>query len=175
MDQNNFTKINDEFVMKNEPIIRSSLNQFKKIDNYEDVLQEARIWSMEAKVSWNKKKSKWSTYLYNYVSWKYRNYAKKEKTKGRDPKKYGIQEIEFDDIKDAIHDSVFEIKIDERIFCNSILDMIENKKNRDIVKLHLMGFTYKAIGEKYDVSHTTINTIYLREINDLKEKMKEIK
>jgi RNA polymerase sigma factor (sigma-70 family) len=175
---NDFSCIDDKFIKGNEGLIRIALKKYLYYSGInEDVIQEARVWLCEAKLKYNKNRgSSWTTFAKYYIQQTYLNYVKKEKAIKRNPEKNGYSNVGFDainenDLYKICNDSF--VDDEERIILyDNALDCLPEGRNKEIVILVSLGFTYDEIRKRYDnISRERIRQIYYRQIQIIQNRM----
>jgi RNA polymerase sigma factor (sigma-70 family) len=171
---NDFSDIDNAFIKNNEGIIGMAIGKYSWLPNYEDILQEARIWLLEAKIKYNPKNSKWSYFAKKYIIWKYQKYQRNTNTKTKSPEFSGYSVVCLDDISEnELYDNssnLLDEKMNASILYNSMLAIIPNERNRDIIAMVMLGYTQKEIGLKYGISKQRVHQIYKQELEFLKIK-----
>jgi RNA polymerase sigma factor (sigma-70 family) len=177
-----YSNIDSKFIKDNEGIIRNVLNKYKWLNDYEDILQEARIWLLEAKQSYDSKKSSWVTYAMKYINWRYNNYTYYlSVNKSKSNKLAGFNLVSIDKINenDLIDDNT-KNKLDESIQFNSFYEYVFNnmtcsERNKNIIKMLLSGYKQYEVAKKYGITRARIQQIYKSEINKIKVKGENMK
>jgi RNA polymerase sigma factor (sigma-70 family) len=170
---NDFSCLDDNFINTNEYLIRIAIGKYSWLNNYEEIQQEALIWLCEAKLKFNPKKSKWSTYARYYVEHKLWDFLRSSKQKGRDPQTEGFNVVGIDNLIDATlyKNRIENDKLDDVIFYDMALDCLPEGRDKEILILITMRFTYDEIGKRYDLCRERIRQIYNNQIKLLKERM----
>jgi len=182
---NDFSKISNTFIKNNEWIIYYAFHNKPKIYKDEDLLQELRIWLMEAKVKYTKKKAKkcsWKTFAVNYIRWAYYgNYLTTLGYKKRNPENSGFTILNLDEMIDIndddksdlhkmLNDGVSVSDIAENsAFYDSVIKSIDNVRNREIVILYTQGFPFMQIAKRYNLSNQMVGRIFHDEMNEIKQ------
>jgi RNA polymerase sigma factor (sigma-70 family) len=164
---NDFSKIDSRFIKENEWIIKRALGKYSWLTNYEEVLQEARIWLCEAKQKFNKKRSSWVTYAGYYI-------RHSSKVAGRSPEEEGYSCVGLEVLTDSTlykNNIINDETIDNEIVFNSALNYLEEGRNKNIVILITLGFTYREVGKRYDITCQRVAQIYNAQIKKIKEHM----
>lgn len=171
--KNDFSKINNNFIKKNEWIIYYALSKYPWLFSDDDLIQEARIWLCEAKLRFNKAKSSWQTYASNYIKWAYGNYLKTFQTKGRSQERMGFTSVGLDAIQERDLYILCEENNDnnckdDEILYDSILEQIPEGRTKDIVILYTLGWGASEIAKRFDITKQRVWQIYKLEFNRLK-------
>lgn len=179
---NDFSKISDKFVKRNEWIIYYALSDKPWLFRDDDFLQEARIWLCEAKLKYKKSKSSWRTFSSNYIKWAYSgNYNQKSNRKKNNPKVLGYTNVGIDAINEndlyilSTEKESLESLSEKSIFYKAVIDAINDARDKDIVYMHTLGYTFDEIGDKYNMTHSGAHWIFHREIDKIKKYLKEFK
>lgn len=170
-------KIDNNFIKKNEWIIRLVLKRIHCIVD-DDLLQEARIWLMEAAKKWDKNKSSWNGYAYSYILWSYMNNMRNTLSwKKRNPELNGYRNVCLDKITDndlyKVIDENFEHASQKNIFYDSVMDRIEKPSHREMVKLRTQGYLYKDIGFIFNISRQRVQQICENEYKKIRKDLEE--
>jgi RNA polymerase sigma factor (sigma-70 family) len=174
-----YKKITDKFIIENEATIRYALSIFPFIDEYEDILQEARLCLITAWRKFDPKKSSWKTYAVYQIRKRYRDYIRSSLAKKRSPVSNGYVINSFDAfINDGNNiEQAFLVDdgklIDETIYASDIysisMKLITNEKYRKMVQLRLTGMEFKEIGNRMGVTKQWVQYIYKKEMDNIKK------
>jgi RNA polymerase sigma factor (sigma-70 family) len=175
---NDFSCLDDKFIKSNEGLIKIALSKYLYFSGIsDDIFQEARIWLCEAKIKYNKNRgSAWTTFAKYYIQQTYLNYVKKTKMLKRHPESNGYSNVGLDainenDLYKICNDSFDDIE-EKIILYDMALDCLPEGRNKEIVILVTLGFTYDEIRARYNnISRERIRQIYHRQIEIIKEKM----
>jgi hypothetical protein len=171
---NDYSNIGNKFIKDNEGIIYIALNKISWLPDFEDILQEARIWLLEAKLKYNKQRASWTTFAKYYIQHSYKNYQRRNFIQKKSLDKNGYTSFCIDDMDD---DDLYKISnsecIDDSIFAESFynywMNTIKDEKIKDIVKMRLEGAGFRIIGYKYGFSHQYAWELYTNEIKRIKK------
>jgi RNA polymerase sigma factor (sigma-70 family) len=170
-----FSKLSNNFIKNNEWLIYYALAKYPWAFRDLDVLQEARIWLCEAKLSFNKNKASWKTYASGYIKHKYLNFNRSQKTKGKSLELNGYSEVGLDAI---IENDLLEVCNDvenindcaeKRMLYDSAIDSIIDDRAREIVILYTMGLGPTEICKRYNITKQRVWQIYKEEMKQLKQ------
>jgi hypothetical protein len=172
---NDFSCLDDDFIKKNEGIIRVALKKYLWTIN-DDILQEARIWLCEAKMKYNDKRASWTTFAKYYIEQKYKNNSRKNNAIKRSPEMNGYSNVGLDVINEndlyLLSNNHSGKNTDDEIEAKCIYDYcmssIKDERTKDIVKMRLEGAMYYIIGYKYGISKQRAEQIYIKEIKRIK-------
>jgi RNA polymerase sigma factor (sigma-70 family) len=175
---NDFGCIDNNFIKSNEGLIKIALNKYLYCSNInDDIFQEARIWLCEAKNKYDKKRgSAWTTFAKYYIRQSYLNYVRKSKKLKRCPESagysnVGLEAINEDDLYKICNDSFNETE-ERVILYDMALDCLPEGRNKEIVILVTLGFTYDEIRIRYNnISRERIRQIYHRQIQIIQNKL----
>lgn len=167
----NYSSIDSTFIKENEWIIKKALSKYSWLTNYEDILQEARIWLCKAKLRYSPKRASWPTYAQMYIYYEYKNYVRCSKVKGKSAQNEGYSCVGLEVLTDQTlykNNIISNDSFDIELFFNSALDSLEEGRNKDVVILVTLGFTYREIGKRYNISCQRIKQIYDSQIEKIK-------
>jgi RNA polymerase sigma factor (sigma-70 family) len=178
---NEFTKINNNFIKKNEWIIYYALSKYPWLFRDEDLMQEAKIWLCEAKLKFNNNRSSWKTFASNYIKWAYGSYKKKGSSKKTSAESSGFSNVGLDAIleKDLYklckdHKQMTECKDDEMTY-DALLDKIPEGRSKEIVILYTMGYGATEIAKRFDITKQRVWQLYKLEFDKLKKLIQDDK
>jgi RNA polymerase sigma factor (sigma-70 family) len=192
MIKNNYSKISNKFINDNEWVLHYVLGQYQWLDDYEDLLQEARIWIMEAKYKWKKKRSSWNTFVCKYVRWKYNLYVNSKKLLKNNPESSGYKTISLDqmmivhsgssifnnvDQQIGLKDEKYDLDeiTENKLLYEKALSYLPEDRNKEIMKMILLGYKHFEVGRKFGISSARIGQIYHRQLDIIRNYLKENK
>jgi RNA polymerase sigma factor (sigma-70 family) len=170
---NEFSYLDNNFIKQNKGLIKIALNKYLYYSGIsEDIFQEAYIWLCEAKLKYNaKKKLAWSTYAKYYIQHSYLSYIRKNKALKRNSESFKYTFVSLDSIdENDLYNKPFD-RIEETILYDSIIEYLLNGRDKEIVILISLGFTYNEISENYNISIERVRQIYYKQIEIIKEKI----
>jgi hypothetical protein len=175
---NDYSNIDNKFIKDNEGIIKIALNKISWLPDFEDILQEARIWLLEAKCKHNKQRSSWTTFAKYYIQHSYRNYQRRNFIQGKSLERNGYTSFCIDDMND---EDLFNISntecLDDELEAKCIydyyIDNIKDEKTRDIIKMRLSGASCRIIAYKYGCTISWISLLYKNEIKRIRKDIKK--
>jgi RNA polymerase sigma factor (sigma-70 family) len=173
-----FSDIDNRFVNENIGLIKYALKDFYWVKDWEDVFQEACIWLLMAKKKFDNRKSAWVTYASKFILWQYHIYRGRDKAQYRSPEKAGFTVSSLDKIsetRDIGYKDTFEDDLEIKMFNESIIDMIPEKRTKEIIRLALLGYNQPQIAKKFGISHQRIQQIYKTELDKLKKEIDSMK
>ncbi len=170
----NKKKLENDFIRNNEWIIYYALSKYPWVYDSEDIIQEARMWLFLAKKKFDSKKSSWKTFASNYIKWRYKSHLTNLNTKGRSEKLSGFSNINID----LIDENELSIIMDDGrenteadLVYDSAMKSIKNPRNRNIVIMHLSGYTFDTIGKRFNITKQAVHLIYKKEMLRIKERV----
>jgi hypothetical protein len=177
---NDYSNIDNKFIKDNEGIIKIALNKISWLPDFEDILQEARIWLLEAKLKYNKQRASWTTFAKYYIQHSYRNYQRRNFIQKKSLERNGYTSFCIDDMDDedlckVSTSECIDDKITAECFYNYCINSIKDERIRDVVQMRLSGAGFRIIGYKYKFSHQRAWEIYTNEIKRIKKEFKNDK
>jgi RNA polymerase sigma factor (sigma-70 family) len=171
---NDFSCLDDDFIKINKYLIDIAIGKYSWLNTYEDIVQEAHIWLCDAKIKFNPNRgAKWTTYARYYIEHKFMDYIRISKMAGRDPKTEGFDVVGLDCLLDSTlyKNIVDNNKIDDVILYDMALNCLSEGRNKEILILITLGFTYNEIHMRYKISRERVRQIYNEQIEIIKEKI----
>jgi RNA polymerase sigma factor (sigma-70 family) len=170
-----FSKISNNFIKKNEWIIYYTLSKYPWVFRDDDLMQEAKIWLCEAKQTFNKDRSSWKTYASNHIKYRYLNFNRSLRTKGKSLELNGYSEVGLDviienDLLEVCNDiETINECIEKKLLYDSAIESIENKRAQEIVILYTLGLGPTEICKRYNITKQRVWQIYKEEMKQLKQ------
>jgi RNA polymerase sigma factor (sigma-70 family) len=170
---NDFSLIDSQFIKDNEYIINQALGKYSWLSNYDDLLQEAKIWLCEAKLKFDPKRAKWPTYAKYYINQNYKTYVRVSKMAGRDPTAEGYSVVGLESIlEETLYKNINYVnKIDDYILYDDALNCLKESRNKEILILITLGYTYNELSQRYNISRERIRQIYNRQLQIIRNKL----
>jgi RNA polymerase sigma factor (sigma-70 family) len=178
-------KIDNSFIKENEKLIYYALcKDYPWIVRDEDLLQEARIWLLEAKQLYDSKRgASWRTFASNIIKQRYNDSIKKNKKSRFNLENNGYSSVGLDAINENdIYNSIDQNKgksiddeLEAKYIYNYCLDNIKDEDVKDIVKMRLEGADFRTIAYKHRISKQWANVLYTKSISRLLKILKNDK